>query len=459
MRTLIRHGAVVTPAGASVADVLIEGERIAAVGPQLAAAADAVFDAAGRYVIPGGIDVHTHLDMPLGDTVTADDFESGTVAAAFGGTTSVVDFAVQTRGRPMREAWETWMRKAEAKAALDYGFHMIVTDLGAAGLEEMDALVAEGVTTFKLFMAYPGRLMVDDAVIFRALRRTADNGGMVLMHAENGGVIAELVARALAEGRTAPKYHALTRPPRTESEATHRALALAELAGAPVYVVHVSCAEAVEEVAQARGRNPGALGETCPQYLFLSDECYDAPGFDAAKFVMSPPLRPRAGQERLWRALAADELQVVATDHCPFRMRDQKPIGRGDFSKIPGGAPGIETRMSLLYDGGVRAGRISLGRFVELTATNPARIFGLYPRKGVIAAGSDADVVVWDPEREVTWSAATHHMRVDYNPYEGRVVKGAAVAVWSRGARVIEDGRFVGRAGAGRFLKRAPRST
>jgi len=459
MRTLIRHGTVVTPAGASVADVLIEGERIAAVGPQLSAPADAVFDATGRYVIPGGIDVHTHLDMPLGDTVTADDFESGTVAAAFGGTTSVVDFAVQDRGRPMREAWETWMRKAEGRAALDYGFHLIVTDLGAGGLEEMDALVAEGVTTFKLFMAYPGRLMVDDAVIFRALRRTADNGGMVLMHAENGGVIAELVARALAEGRTAPKYHALTRPPRTEAEATHRALALAELAGAPVYIVHVSCAEAVEEVAQARGRYAGALGETCPQYLFLSDECYDAPGFEAAKYVMSPPLRPRAGQERLWRALAADELQVVATDHCPFRMKDQKPIGRGDFSKIPGGAPGIEMRMSLLYDGGVRTGRISLGRFVELTATNPARIFGLYPRKGVIAAGSDADVVVWDPDREVTWSAATHHMRVDYNPYEGRVVRGAAVAVWSRGARVIEDGRFVGRAGAGRFLKRAPRGS
>jgi len=456
MRTLIRHGTVVTPAGASVADVLIDGERIAAVGPQLAAA-DAVYDATGKYVIPGGIDVHTHLDMPLGDTVTADDFASGTVAAAFGGTTAVVDFAVQTRGRPMREAWETWMRKAEGRAAIDYGFHMIVTDLAPDGLEEMDALVAEGVTTFKLFMAYPGRLMVDDATIFRALRRAADNGGMVLMHAENGGVIEELVARARAEGHTAPRYHALTRPARTEAEATHRALALAELAGAPVYIVHVSCAEAVEEVAAARARGAHAWAETCPQYLFLSDECYDAPGFDGAKYVMSPPLRPKAGQERLWRALASDELQVVATDHCPFRMKDQKTIGRNDFSKIPGGAPGIETRMSLLYDGGVRSGRISLGRFVELTATNPAKLFGLYPRKGVIAAGSDADVVVWDPEKEVTWSAATHHMRVDYNPYEGRTVKGAAEAVWSRGRRVIEDGTFVGRAGAGQFLKRAPR--
>jgi dihydropyrimidinase len=459
MRTLIRHGTVVTVAGASIADVLIEGERIVQIGPQLAATADVTHDASGKYVIPGGIDVHTHLDMPLGDIVTADDFESGTIAAAFGGTTSIVDFAVQDRGRPMREAWETWMRKAEGKAAVDYGFHMIVTDLPLAGLEEMDALVAEGVTTFKLFMAYPGRLMVDDETIFRALRRSVENGGLVLMHAENGGVIDELVRQARAEGKRAPKYHALTRPPRTEAEATHRAIALAEMAGAPIYIVHVSCAEAVEEMAAARGRGAAAQGETCPQYLFLSEERYDEPGFEGAKYVMSPPLRPRAGQERLWRALASGELQVVATDHCPFRMKDQKTLGRDDFSKIPGGAPGIETRMSLLYDGGVRAGRISLTRFVELTATNPARIFGLYPRKGVIAAGSDADLVVWDPEQEITWSAATHHMRVDYNPYEGRVAKGAPELVLSRGRPVIEAGKFVGRAGAGQFLKRAPLAT
>ena len=458
MRTLISHGTVVSPAGALVADVLIEDERIAAVGPQLAASADATFDARGRYVIPGGIDVHTHLDMPLGDTVSADDFASGTIAAAFGGTTTIVDFAVQARGRPMREAWETWMRKAEGRAAVDYGFHLIVTDLPPAGLEEMDALVAEGVTSFKLFMAYPDRLMVDDATVFRALRRTADNGGLVLMHAENGGVIAELVRRARADGQTAPRWHALTRPASAEAEATHRAIALAELAGAPVYVVHVSCAEAVDEIAAARARGAPALGETCPQYLLLSEECYDAPGFEGAKYVMSPPLRPRAGQERLWRALAADDLQTVATDHCPFRMKDQKTLGKDDFSKIPGGAPGIETRMSLLYDAGVRTGRISLGRFVEVTATSPAKLFGLYPRKGVVAPGSDADLVVWDPEREITWSAATHHMRVDYNPYEGRVTRGAPVLVLSRGRPVIDGGAFVGRAGAGRYLRRSPRS-
>ncbi len=458
MRTLIRGGTVATAAGIFPADVLIEGETIARVGAGLGAEAQRVFDARGKYVLPGGIDVHTHLDMPLGEIVTADDFESGTVAAAHGGTTTVVDFAVQTPGQPLREAWETWMRKAEGKAAVDYGFHLIVTDLPPARLVEMDVLVAEGVTTFKLFMAYPGRLMVDDATIYRALRRAAGNGGLVLMHAENGGVIEELVRRALAEGKTAPRWHAATRPAAAEAEAVHRSIALAELAGAPVYIVHVSCAEAVEEIAAARGRGARVLGETCPQYLFLSEERYDAPGFEGAKYVMSPPLRPRPGQERLWRALAAGELQVVATDHCPFRMRDQKSLGRGDFSRIPGGAPGIETRMSLLLDGGVRAGRISLERFVEVTATAPARIFGLHPRKGVIAPGSDADLVVWDLDREHTWSAATHHMRVDYNPYEGMVVRGVPELVLSRGSPVVEGGRFVGRPGAGRFLKRAPRS-
>jgi dihydropyrimidinase len=461
MRTLIRHGTVVTEGDTAVADVLIDGEEIVQVAPQLSVSADVTYDARDRYVLPGGIDVHTHLDMPLGEITSADDFESGTVAAAFGGTTSVVDFAVQTPGRSLREAWETWMRKAEGKAAIDYGFHLIVCDLPHIREPELDALVAEGVTSFKLFMAYPDRLMVDDATIFRALRRTAENGGTVLMHAENGGVNEELVKRALAEGKTAPRYHALTRPALAEAEATHRAIALAEMAGAPIYIVHVSAAEAVEEVAAARGRGGGVAvwGETCPQYLFLSDERYDEPGFEGAKYVMSPPLRPKAGQERLWRALAADELSVVATDHCPFRMKDQKTLGLGDFSKIPGGAPGIETRMSLLFDGGVRAGRLSLNRFVEVTATNPAKIFGLYPGKGTIAPGSDADIVVWDPEREMTWSAATHHMHVDYNPYEGRVVRGVPELVLSRGRPVIERGKFVGRAGAGRFLKRAPRSS
>ncbi len=457
MRTLIRHGTVVTATTAALRDVLIEGETIARVEPEISEPAEREVDARGKYVIPGGIDVHTHLDMPLGDTVTSDDFESGTIAAAFGGTTSVVDFAVQDRGRPLAEAFETWMRKAEGKAVLDYGFHMIVCDLPRGREGELDALVGEGVTSFKLFMAYPGRLMLDDATIVRVLKRTAANGGTVLMHAEDGAAIEALVRRALAEGHTAPKYHALTRPPATEVDATRRAIAMAAEARVPIYIVHVSATETVDEISAARSRGAAVWGETCPQYLFLSDECYDAPDFEGAKYVMSPPLRSRAGQERLWRGLAQNELQVVATDHCPFRMKDQKTLGRDDFTKIPGGAPGIETRMSLLYDGGVRSERLSLSRWVEVTATNPARLFGLYPRKGAIAPGSDADVVVWNPQREITWSASTHHMRVDYNPYEGRLVKGAPDLVLSRGRAVIEGGKFVGRAGAGQFLKRTAR--
>ena len=458
MRTLIRHGTVVTPEGAAPADVLIEGETIARVASGLPAEAERIYEARGKYVLPGGVDVHTHLDMPLGDTVSSDDFETGTVAAAFGGTTCIVDFAVQDRGRSLREAWETWMRKAEGKAAIDYGFHLIVCDLSPAVEREMDAMVAAGVTSFKLFMAYPGRLMVDDGAILRALKRTAGNGGTVMLHAEDGDAIEALVRQALAEGKRAPKYHALTRPASTEASAVRRAAAMAERAGAPVYIVHVSSAEAVEEIALARRRGAPVRGETCPQYLFLSDECYDAPGFEGAKYVMSPPLRPRAGQERLWRGLVEDDLQVVGTDHCPFNMEGQKALGRDDFTKIPGGGPGIETRMSLLYDGGVGAGRMTIARFVEVTATNPAKLFGLYPRKGTIAPGSDADLVIWDPEKTVTWSAATHHMRVDYNPYEGRAVKGGPELVLSRGRPVIEGGRFFGRPGEGQFLKRSPRA-
>jgi len=457
MRILIRHGTVVNADGSLAADVLIEGEKVVQVGPSLAADADRTYDATGRYVIPGGVDVHTHLDMPLGDTTSADDFESGTIAAAFGGTTTIVDFAVQDPGDTLHHALETWTRKAEGKAAIDYGFHVIVTDLTERVEQEMDELVGEGVTSFKLFLAYPGRLMVDDATIFRALLRTAWNGGLVLVHAENGGVIDVLTKRALAEGRREPRQHALTRPAQAEAEAVHRAIALAELAGAPVYIVHVSAAEAVEEVAAARSRGLPVFAETCPQYLFLSDECYEEPGFDGAKYVMSPPLRDRRAQERLWQGLASDELQVVATDHCPFRMSDQKALGRDDFTKILGGVPGIETRMSLLLDGGVGGGRFDVRRFVAVTATNPARIFGLHPRKGVIAPGSDADIVVFDPDREMTLSAATLHMRVDYSPYEGRVVRGVPELVLSRGRPVVERGTFVGRPGAGTFLRRSLR--
>ena len=459
MRTLIRHGTVVTPEGALPRDVLVDGERIARVGERIEADADCTVDATGKYVLPGGIDVHTHLDMPYGDTVTSDDFATGTAAAACGGTTCIVDFAVQTAGRPLREALDQWHRKAEEKAAVDYGFHVIVCDAGPTLEAEMDALVAAGVPSFKLFTAYPGRLMVDDAAIFRALRRSAANGGTVMIHAENGGVIEVLAREALAAGRTAPREHARTRPALAEAEATHRVIALAEMAGAPVYVVHVSTAEAAEEIAAARARGVRAFGETCPQYLLLADDLYDGPGFEGAKYVMSPPLRDRHAQERLWRALATGELQTVATDHCPFRMSDQKSLGRDDFTKIPGGAPGIETRMSLLFDAGVRGGRFGIERFVEITAAEPARLFGLWPRKGGITPGADADLLVWDPEREITLSAATLHMRVDYSPFEGRVVTGAPDLVLSRGQVVAEGGRFVGHPGAGAFVRRTPRTS
>ncbi len=321
----------------------------------------------------------------------------------------------------------------------------------------MDELVREGVTSFKLFMAYPGVFMLDDASIFRALLRTRENGGTICMHAENGGVIDVLVQRALAEGKTAPKYHALTRPARAEAEATHRAIALAEIAGVPIYIVHLSAAEALEMVTEARDRGLPAYAETCPQYLFLSYDNYEEPGFEGAKYVMSPPLRPKETQDRLWRGLASNDLQAISTDHCPFCMKEQKELGRDDFSKIPNGAPGIETRMSLVHDGGVRTGKISWNRFVELTSTSPAKIFGLFPRKGTIAPGSDADLVVFDPNRKQTLSAKTLHMKVDYNPYEGREVTGVSETVLSRGKVVVENGKFVGRAGAGSFLKRNPR--
>jgi dihydropyrimidinase len=453
---LIKNGTVATATDLYTGDIFVENDRISIIGTTLSMTADRVIDASGKLVLPGGIDVHTHLDMPFGGSKSADDFESGTVAAAFGGTTSIVDFAIQYKGQTLHHAWETWMQKAEGKAAIDYGFHMIVTDLTDQVETEMDALVRQGVTSFKLFMAYPGVFMVDDATIFRALLRTGKNGGTICMHAENGGVIDVLVQKALAEGKTAPKYHALTRPARAEGEAAHRAIALAEIAGVPVYIVHLGAAEALEMVTEARDRGLPAYAETCPQYLFLSYDNYEEPGFEGAKYVMSPPLRPKETQDRLWRGLAFNDLQAISTDHCPFCMKEKR-LGADDFSKIPNGAPGIETRMSLVYDGGVRTGRISLNRFVELTSTSPAKIFGLFPRKGTIAPGSDADLVIFDPQQTMTLSARTHHMKVDYNPYEGREITGVTDTVLSRGKVIIEGGQFVGRPGAGNFLKRSTR--
>ena len=454
--TIIVNGRVATATDTFPADIAIENGKIAAIGQNLPRENTRhIIDAANKYVLPGGIDVHTHLDMPFGGTTSADDFETGTRAAAFGGTTTLIDFAIQYKGQTLRTAFDTWMKKAAGKAVCDYAFHCIITDLADAQLDEMNALVREGVTSFKLFMAYPGVFMLDDASIFKAFRATAKNGGLVCMHAENGSAIDVIVQQALAEGKKAPKYHALTRPTTAEAEATARAIALAEMAGSPVYIVHLSCNDALEKVREARDRGLPVYAETCPQYLYLSLENMDAPGFEGAKYVFTPPLREKWHQEKLWNGLKRDHLQVVSTDHCPFCFKEQKELGKDDFTKIPNGGPGIEHRMSLIYSGGVAAGRFSVNRFVELVSTTPAKLFGLYPRKGTVAVGSDADLVIFDPKRKHTISAKNHHMRVDYSMFEGIEVTGMPDIVLSRGQVVVEGDKFKGRAAAGEFLKRA----
>jgi dihydropyrimidinase len=458
-QVLIQHGTIVNADCSVRADLLIEGETIKEIRAGISASeAETVIDASGLLLLPGGIDAHTHLDMPFGGTTSADDFETGTRAAAIGGTTTIVDFAIQARGTKMRAALDTWWKKAEGKACIDYGLHMIVTDLADAGLEDMDEMVREGVASFKLFMAYPNVLMVDDATIFKALRQTAKNGALICMHAENGSVIDVIVQQALAEGKTAPIYHALTRPTRAEAEAVHRAIAMAEMAGVPVYIVHLSSEDALNQVREARDRGLPAFAETCPQYLLLSlEDNMEGQGWEGAKYVFTPPLRERRNQPKLWEGLRTDHLQVVSTDHCPFCFADQKALGRDDFTKIPNGGPGIENRLQLLHHHGVGLGNLSLHRFVELVSTAPARIFGMYPRKGVLAVGSDADIVLWDREADHTISAATHHMRVDYSMFEGFRVRGNARDVFSRGELIVSNGKFIGKAGRGNYLRREAR--
>jgi dihydropyrimidinase len=454
--TLITGGNVVTATDTYPADVAISSGKIVAIGKDLPREnTRRIIDASGKYVMPGGIDVHTHLDMPFGGTTSSDDFETGTRAALFGGTTTLIDFAIQYKGQTLRHAFDTWMQKASNKAVSDYAFHCIITDLPDAQLQEVNALVRDGVTSFKLFMAYPGVFMLDDASIFKVFRSAAKQGALVCMHAENGGAIDVIVKQALAEGKTAPKYHALTRPTTAEAEATARAIALAEMAGAPVYIVHLSCNDALLKVREARDRGLPVYAETCPQYLYLSLENFDAPGFEGAKYVFTPPLREKWHQEKLWEGLRQDHLQVVSTDHCPFCFKEQKELGKDDFTKIPNGGPGIEHRLSLIYSGGVASGRFSVNRFVELVSTTPAKLFGLYPRKGTIAVGSDADLIIFDPKRQHTISAKTHHMRVDYSMFEGITVTGMPHMVLSRGEVVVEGDKFLGRAGRGEFLKRA----
>ena len=457
MSVLIKNGRVITAVDDYFADIFIKNETVTLIGEKLDIEADEVIDASGKYLIPGGLDPHTHLDMPFGGTTSADDFETGTRAAAHGGTTTLIDFAIQSKGHSTLEALDTWHAKADGKTAIDYGFHMIVTDLEDNRVHEMKMLADAGVTSYKLFMAYPGVLYVDDGTIYRAMRKAGEDGTVVCMHAENGIVIDEIVKQALAEGKTEPKYHAITRPTRMEAEGVHRAISIAEVAQVPIYIVHLSSSDALEQVMLARNRGVHAFAETCPQYLFLDDSYYDQEGFEGAKYVMTPALREKWNQDELWKGLKFGDLQSIATDHCPFCFKDQKMLGIDDFSKIPNGGPGVENRMSLVFNGGVNSGRISLNKFVELTSTAAAKTFGLFPKKGTIAVGSDADIVIFDPNRTETISVnntCTHHMNVDYNTYEGFEVTGFTETVLSRGKVIIDNCEYVGKKGDGRFLKR-----
>lgn len=458
MSILIKGGTVITAEGTLDADVLVDGEKITAVvtreaGGTVAGRADEIIDATDRYVIPGGIDAHTHMEMPFGGTFASDTFETGTKAAAHGGTTTIIDFPVQAKGTGLRATLDKWHEKADGNCAIDYGFHMIVSDVNDATLKEMDALIGDGVTSFKMFMAYPGVFYATDGEILRAMQQARTSGGLIMMHAENGIAIDQLVAQALAAGRSDPVHHGLTRPPELEGEATHRAIALAKVAGCPLYIVHLSAAHALETVAAARDDGQNVFAETCPQYLYLSLDDLARPDFEGAKFVCSPPLRTPDHASALWRGLRVNDLSVVSTDHCPFCFREQKELGRGDFSKIPNGIPGVEHRIDLLHQG-VVAGEITLSRWVEICATTPARMFGLYPRKGTITPGADADIVIYDPVATQTISAATHHMNVDYSAFEGLEITGRAALTMSRGQVVVSDGQFRGPAGHGGFLRR-----
>jgi dihydropyrimidinase len=458
MATLIKNGTVVNADGQSRSDVLFEGETITRVAHDIPAESHTIVDASGLLVMPGGVDVHTHLDMPFGGTVSADDYRTGTIAAAVGGTTTVIDFVLQSRGHTMAEALETWLAKSNGKACIDFGLHMAVTDLGpgdgAQGLAEMETMVEKGISSFKLFMAYPNVLMIDDGLMFKVMHKAGMLNALCCVHAENGNVIDIVVARMIAEGKTAPHFHAHSRSSHAEAEATHRAIAIAHMADAAVYIVHLSNEDALRELKHAHQRGLRALAETCPQYLVLSlEEQMPGNSWEEAKYVFTPPLRLKHNQAPLWKALADGTLAVVSTDHCPFRFADQKSLGKDDFTKIPNGGPGIENRLQLVWQFGVNSGLLSPEKFVDLCCTAPARIFGM-PQKGVIAPGKDADIMLWDPKTSYTITAATQRMATDYSMFEGWEVSGNAKHVFSRGEMVVKDGEWIGETGRGRFLKR-----
>ncbi|WP_029149455.1 dihydropyrimidinase [Microbacterium indicum] len=469
--TLITGGTVVSATGRALADVLVDGETIAAVlapgsqllGSDLASTVDRVIDATGKYVVPGGVDAHTHMEMPFGGTFASDTFETGTRAAAWGGTTTIVDFVVQYPDQNILDQYHLWHEKAAGKCAVDYGFHQILSDVQESSLTAMDELIAEGVTSFKLFTAYKGVFLSDDGQIFRAFQKGADDGAMMMMHAENGSIIDVLQQQALDAGHTSPEWHGLTRPWQTEEEATHRAIMISQLTGAPLYVVHVSAKQALAQIAAARDDGLNVFAETCPQYLYLSLEEHLAAksaewgDFEGAKYVFSTPARARheGHQDALWTGLRTNDVQMVSTDHCPFCMKEQKELGRGNFAKIPNGMGSVENRLDLMYQGVVE-GRITLERWVELTSTTPARMFGMYGRKGVIQPGADADVVVYDPNGHTSLGlgGGAHHMNIDYSAWEGFEVDGHVDLVMSRGEVVVDGSGYVGRAGHGRYVKR-----
>ena len=455
MTTLITNGRIITATDDYVADVFIDGETISMIGKNLRVKADKTIDAAGLLVIPGAIDPHVHMELPFGGTVSSDSFETGTRAAAFGGTTSIIDFAIQYKGKTFQQTIDDWHAKASGNCAIDYSYHLAVTEYRAEHEAEFQRIVDQGITTFKLFLAYPGVFMVDDQTMFRVMRSAGEAGGLTLVHAENGDAITLKIAELMKAGKTEPKYHAQSRPPVMQADGTARALRVAEFAKSPVFIVHVSCEASMREIVRARDEGLPAYGETCTQYLFLDESKYDEPNFEGAKYVFTPPLVGKENIEPLWNGLKLGYLQEVSTDHCPFNFKGQKELGRGDFTKIPNGGPGVEDRLSLVYDGAMKRG-FSLNKWVDICSTASAKLFGMFPRKGTIAVGSDADIVLFDPNAKRTISAKTHHMNCDYSLFEGMPITGKPTTVLSRGKVIVENDRYVGAKNDGQFLKRGP---